>query len=408
MVEAISRHGYEGVTVRQVIGLAGVSRRSFYEHFENRHDCFLKTAGTIARRELRDAREASTAQAGPADAMLAAGLSSIAAATRERPDELRLVLSHCLTAGEDGAALLVETLVACERMLAQTLARERGTALQGPIVRALAGALHGMLEAALARQAPTGDEALAGAMTAIALTLRTSERDRAPAELARSLRDRARRAALGASRRSAPPSEPADARDRMLLSAMRLAAHQPVADLSMPEIADTARVPLDDFLAAFPSSQSCLEEALAGSGEQLMQIAQRAEHAGGEWPQATRLALAGMLGHLAAHPVQARALALVAYRAGETARRGAQELNVALGTALTRGAPTEGLLAPAAAGAIWHTVRHALLAGRGPMLAALSDHLAYVILAPAIGAEAAIAALRSPASGAGSGARRSA
>ncbi len=340
MVEAISRRGYEGVTVRQVIGLAGVSRRSFYEHFDNRHDCFLKTARGIARRELREARDASSAQTGPADAALAAGLASIAGATRERPDALRLVLCDCLAAGEEGAALLVETLGASERMLGGALGPEGATALR-------------------------------------VLALRTSHRDRAAAELAGSLRDRARRAALGASRRSAPPSEPADARDRMLLSALRLAARQPVAHLDMPEIADEAGVPIDDFLAAFGSSQSCLEEALARAGEQLVQLAYRAELAGGEWPQATRLALAGMLGHLAAHPVQARALALVARSAGDQARRGAQELDVALGTALTRGAPADGLPAPAAAGAFWHTVRHALLAGRGPMLAALSDHLAY-------------------------------
>ena len=408
MVEAISRHGYEGVTVRQVIGLAGVSRRSFYEHFDNRHDCFLKTARAIARRELRQARDASSAQEGAADAALAAGLASIAAAARERPDSLRLVLCHCLAAGEQGAALLVGTLGASERMLSETLAPGPGSALHPPIVRALAGALHGMLEAALDARGARSPGALAGAMTAIALALRISERDRAAAELAGSLRARARLVALGASRRSGPPSEPADTRDRMLLSAMRLAARQPVAQLSMPQIADAAGVPVDAFLAAFGSTQSCLEEALARSGEQLLQIAYRAEHAGGEWPQATRLALAGMLGHLAAHPIQARALALVAHGAGETARRGGQELNVALGTALTRGAGADGLTAPAAAGAFWHTVRHALLAERGVMLAAFSDHLAYVILAPAIGTEAAIAALRGPASGAGSGARRSA
>ncbi len=31
MVEAVAASGYEGASVRQVVGLAGVSRRSFYE-----------------------------------------------------------------------------------------------------------------------------------------------------------------------------------------------------------------------------------------------------------------------------------------------------------------------------------------------------------------------------------------
>src|SRR5258707_11559342 len=173
-------------------------------------------------------------------------------------------------------------------MLGGALGPEGATALRGPIVRALAGALHGMLEADLGARGARGDGALAGAMTAIVLALRTSHRDRAAAELAGSLRDRARRAALGASRRSAPPSEPADARDRMLLSALRLAARQPVAHLDMPEIADEAGVPIDDFLAAFGSSQSCLEEALAPAGGQLVRLAYRGEPAGGEGPHGTR------------------------------------------------------------------------------------------------------------------------
>ena len=75
-VEAVARAGYDGVTVRQVIGLAGVSRRSFYEQFANRHDCFLQTARTIAERELRRAREACAAEQGCAERSLAAGISS--------------------------------------------------------------------------------------------------------------------------------------------------------------------------------------------------------------------------------------------------------------------------------------------------------------------------------------------
>src|SRR5271170_7931966 len=43
MVEAIACNGYEGTSVKQVIGLAGVSRRSFYEQFANKEACFLAT-----------------------------------------------------------------------------------------------------------------------------------------------------------------------------------------------------------------------------------------------------------------------------------------------------------------------------------------------------------------------------
>src|SRR5690242_16547313 len=43
MVQAVASGGYEALSVRQVIALAGVSRRSFYEQFASKQDCFLAT-----------------------------------------------------------------------------------------------------------------------------------------------------------------------------------------------------------------------------------------------------------------------------------------------------------------------------------------------------------------------------
>jgi AcrR family transcriptional regulator len=41
VAEVVSRKGYAAMTVRDVIGEAGVSRRTFYEHFHNKEDAFL-------------------------------------------------------------------------------------------------------------------------------------------------------------------------------------------------------------------------------------------------------------------------------------------------------------------------------------------------------------------------------
>jgi len=43
------------------------------------------------------------------------------------------------------------------------------------------------------------------------------------------------------------------------------------------------------------------------------------------------------------------------------------------------------------AGAIWHTIRCQVVGGQIQRLPALTDYLAYVVLAPFIGADAAIA-----------------
>src|SRR5919197_4804648 len=41
MAQAVAQHGYGATTVAHVVALAGVSRKTFYEHFRDKEDCFL-------------------------------------------------------------------------------------------------------------------------------------------------------------------------------------------------------------------------------------------------------------------------------------------------------------------------------------------------------------------------------
>jgi AcrR family transcriptional regulator len=42
MAAAVAEHGYVGTSVADVIGRAGVSRETFYEHFADKEECFLE------------------------------------------------------------------------------------------------------------------------------------------------------------------------------------------------------------------------------------------------------------------------------------------------------------------------------------------------------------------------------
>src|ERR1700710_2074301 len=60
MLRATAELGYREVSVQDVLERAGVSRPTFYEHFENKDDCFLAafdTAATRLRRRLAAAGE---------------------------------------------------------------------------------------------------------------------------------------------------------------------------------------------------------------------------------------------------------------------------------------------------------------------------------------------------------------
>jgi AcrR family transcriptional regulator len=47
MAQACAAEGYGGATVAAVIARAGVSRKTFYEHFRDREDCFLAAYDAI-------------------------------------------------------------------------------------------------------------------------------------------------------------------------------------------------------------------------------------------------------------------------------------------------------------------------------------------------------------------------
>ena len=52
MIEAVAASGYGRTSVKQVVMLAGVSRRAFYEQFANKEECFLATLDLIANQAL--------------------------------------------------------------------------------------------------------------------------------------------------------------------------------------------------------------------------------------------------------------------------------------------------------------------------------------------------------------------
>lgn len=60
VVEVASGTGYGGLTVRDVIERAGVSRRTFYEHFENKEQAFLAAYDLVVSRLAVEVQASST------------------------------------------------------------------------------------------------------------------------------------------------------------------------------------------------------------------------------------------------------------------------------------------------------------------------------------------------------------
>jgi AcrR family transcriptional regulator len=96
--------GYAAMTVGAVIGRANVSRKTFYEQFADREDCFLAACEVVVERALTGIRAAYGID-GPWPERLRAALGWALQALAEHPSEVRVAFVEALAAGPRTLAL---------------------------------------------------------------------------------------------------------------------------------------------------------------------------------------------------------------------------------------------------------------------------------------------------------------
>jgi AcrR family transcriptional regulator len=101
VVEAVVAHGYNATTIAQLIEAAKVSRRTFYEHFEGKEDCFLAAYEMIAAHVTSALREAEKQPAWPD--RVRAELEALLGIFAADPTVARFVLVEPLAAGGEVA-----------------------------------------------------------------------------------------------------------------------------------------------------------------------------------------------------------------------------------------------------------------------------------------------------------------
>jgi AcrR family transcriptional regulator len=100
MIEVVSEKGYPDTRIVDVIALAGVSRKTFYELFHSKEDCFLATYDVLLGNLLGDtARGFASKPDAPWAERAAAGLGELLKHLAEHPDEARFAIVEVLAAG---------------------------------------------------------------------------------------------------------------------------------------------------------------------------------------------------------------------------------------------------------------------------------------------------------------------
>jgi len=104
MAEAVGQQGYPDTSIADVIARAGVSRKTFYEQFDGKDECFAVAYGQEMDRLLELTLSAFEAEGPPWARRLRGALTALCAALAGNPAVARLCFVEGLDAGPITAA----------------------------------------------------------------------------------------------------------------------------------------------------------------------------------------------------------------------------------------------------------------------------------------------------------------
>lgn len=378
MIEAVAASSYGHTSVKQVVMLAGVSRRAFYEQFANKEECFLATLDLVANQGLAHIASGYRSTDGTLEERLEAALSSFAVAVASNPKGGRLLLVEAPSAGPAGWERLTETLRIFEQLLEAGFAHAPDAApLPEPVARAIVGGLRRVTFVRLLEQRTAELPGLVDEMLSWMLLFRTFE----PSPLALRLPALPRRARIGEEDECA----------RVQRSALELAALEGHGNLTPMRIADEAGVSIDTFFDLFEDMEECFLAAIEQLGLDVREtVSDPGLRSSSEWPAAVLRSLERMMRYFAARPAYTQTLATGVFAIGQYGGDLLAELARDVAARLTAGAPRiplTGIAQEGIEGAIWHTIYSQTTRGGSGALPELSGYLAYVVLAPFLGAE---------------------
>jgi AcrR family transcriptional regulator len=98
LAEAVAEKGYGGTTIADITRHAAVSRRTFYEHFDGKDECFVAAFDTVTEQLRERVDEAFKAEDDWTDAMRA-GIEAMLGFLAAEPNLARLAMVDAMVAG---------------------------------------------------------------------------------------------------------------------------------------------------------------------------------------------------------------------------------------------------------------------------------------------------------------------
>lgn len=152
MTEVVAREGYAETTVRKLLAQARASRRTYYDLWVDKEDCYLDAYGVIADKLTARAADAFERGETPRERVRLA-VEAIAGFCVEQPDSACACIVEGLAAGQAARAKRTELIDAIAATIAPALAELRPDAPSSALAaRATVGGILELLYGPLARR----------------------------------------------------------------------------------------------------------------------------------------------------------------------------------------------------------------------------------------------------------------
>ena len=386
MIESVAHRGYQSTTVAHVIALAGVSRRAFYEQFNNKEECFLSTYDIVVARSRKHVLDAWGAERGWANRLHAACKALLDEAA-ECPKGPRLVLVDALGIGPKSRERLQLAGMAFERLVGGAFqVAPDGVGFPRLTTRGIVGGVRHVLFVRMSEQRERELYTLTDEV------LDWIESYRTPAVV--------RLGALAPPLPTqAPPVpaaflEPDDKRSRSLGAVVHLTLDEGYLRLTDPQIAQFAGVSTEAFHKQFPTKEACYLAVLDAFARETVDAVRPIYEGAESWPEGVYLAMDAFIAHLMEQQALLRISFINLFEVGPAMVGRMSTLIESFTALLTENAPPPrrgpAIAVEAITGALWAMIASYVAHKRIPRLPCTVDHLAFTVLAPYLGPKVAI------------------
>jgi AcrR family transcriptional regulator len=414
-IKSINERGFVVTTISDLVAGAGVSRRSFYEHFANKEECLLATYDALIERLTARIAEAYDPEDEWVD-QIDSFVRALFEASSDRPDAARLVSVEMGAAGPVGIERWARDADRLATFITAVFEQAPGEgSIPAPVARAIVGALRTILYSRVRRERSSRSlklelQKLTPDIVAWIISFYPT-----PPEIPEKPRPRRNThlqggrapGTLSPSPRWAPRGLPRgehnlprgwvahNQRERIFDAVANLTAANGYPALSLEEIVSEAAISLQTFYEHFENKEEAFMATFEMGHAKATAAINRSLNLRLSWAQNVRLALNGLLEFLASEPAIARLACvdiLIAYphmtsRVNEANLSYIELVDIGPDNSYPNMPPP--VMREASVGAIFELLHDYILRGHTQRVIELIDYVMYIAITPFAGSEIA-------------------